>query len=375
MGRKKQQLTIQIDQLTAKGVSGLDHNEKRWTCRGAAVGDTVSVRTGRKGKATLLDIVEPSPDRIPPKCEHFLTCGGCQFQHMSLEKQRYHKQQMIERLFSDFTGTIHPICGADDGYHYRNKLELSFGPRKYHATPPPEKPPDGQYLGMHPWGWFSKIVPLSCCPLAEKSIEEAIRLLSKQQFSSVWNPYQHTGAWRHVVLREGGGLSITLVTSSEANREEVVTIAQALQDLPNVRGIIWTINDGLAEVATGVCKEILYGNPDLEIPINDKKMIIPYNGFAQVNNQGAQLLFSVLEQASNKARGTLLDLYCGSGSIGLALATHFEHIIGVELQEDAIACAQENALPCRGRPRTPSGAAAGARRAGGQQSGAAAASH
>jgi len=343
MGRKKRELEVQIDQLTSKGVNGRDSSGKRWTARGAALGDRALIRTGRKGKGSLLQVIEPSTTRTAHLCEHFLTCGGCQLQHTPLQLQRQAKQEMIQRLFPSFTGEIHPIRGADDGYHYRNKLELSFGTRKYYANPPAEKPADGSFLGMHPWGWYSKIVPLNRCHLAEPSIDQAVQLLSSYEFSSAWNTYQHTGGWRYIVLREGNGLSVNLITSSSVSKTEVQKLTEHLQTLPNLRGVIWTISDSVAEVAVGDCKEILYGRNDLEIPIYDKSMLIPYTGFAQVNHVGAQILFDAIVEATEGRRGTLLDLYCGSGAIGLALSKHFDYIIGVELQEKAIECAKVNA--------------------------------
>ena len=131
--KRRMMATVHMDQLNFKGVSGLtideedDKPKQRWMAKGACIGDVVSVQTGRKGKASLIEVLEPSSHRIDPNCQHFLTCGGCQLQHTPLELQREHKEHMIRRLFADFTGTVHPIVGAE-GYHYRNKMELSFGP-------------------------------------------------------------------------------------------------------------------------------------------------------------------------------------------------------------------------------------------------------
>lgn len=335
---------ILIDSLGAKGVSGLDANNVRWSCKGPAIGDRVKIRRKKKGKGVLLEILEESSERIMPKCSHFLTCGGCQLQHTPLKKQQEAKQAYIERLFGNFQGVIHPIRGTDtDGYHYRNKMELSFGTRRFYAEPPIEKPENGSFLGMHPWGWYSKIVPLSECALAEPSIDEAIRLFSTLDLKPAWDTYEHNGVWRHIVFREGNGLSINLITSSEAKREDVVFVAQKLQELPNIRGILWTINDGIAEVATGELKEVLYGTTDIEIPILDKTLVLPYTGFAQVNNQGAKILLETIQEACQDTKGTLLDLYCGSGAIGLGLSQFFDDIIGIEIQPQAIEQAKLNA--------------------------------
>ncbi len=335
---------ILIDSLGAKGVSGLDDKNTRWSCKGPAIGDRVKIRRKKKGKGVLVEIVEKSSERISPKCSHFLVCGGCQLQHTPLSKQREAKQAYIERLFQNFNGVIHPIRGVNSGYHYRNKMELSFGTRKYYPEPPAQKPANGSYLGMHPWGWYSKIVPLSECALAEPSIDKAIQLLSSLPLEPAWDTYEHNGVWRHIVLREGNGLSINLITSSEAKREQVLLVTEELKKLPNVRGILWTINDGIAEVAIGELREVLYGATDIEIPILDKNLFLPHTGFAQVNNQGATLLLETIKEACQDMRGTLLDLYCGSGAIGLALSEFFDEIIGIEIQPQAIEQAKNNAM-------------------------------
>ena len=345
--RKRRKLaTVHMDRLDFKGVSGTtvdeDKPNTRWMAKGACIGDTVSVQTGRKGKASVIEVLEPSLHRVEAKCLHFLTCGGCQLQHTPLSLQREHKEKMIRRLFEDFTGTVHSIVGAD-GYHYRNKMELSFGTRRFFTDPlEASSASDGSYLGLHPWKWYSKIVPLTECPLAHPSIDRAIQLLSKLNISPSWNTYDHTGAWRHIVLRYGGGLLVNLVTSSEATETQVQEVCDQLCTLPDIRGVLWTINDGVAEVATGELKAILYGVSTLESTLCGKTLEIPYDGFAQVNDAGAELLMQCIAEATESS-STLFDLYCGSGAIGIALSDNFESIVGIEVQPEAIERAKENA--------------------------------
>ena len=344
--RRRKLATVLMDRLDFKGVSGLtteeDKPSARWMAKGACIGDTVSVQTGRKGKASLLEILEPAPERIAAECPHFLTCGGCQLQHTPLTLQREHKEGMIRRLFSDFDGTVHSIVGAA-GYHYRNKMELSFGTRRFFTDPTEaSSASDGSYLGLHPWKWHSKIVPLTECPLSHPSIDRAIQLLSTMDLKPAWNTYTHAGVWRHIVLRHGGGLLVNLVTSSEATRESVDAVCEQLRTLPDLRGVLWTINDGLAEVATGELKALLFGVDTLETTLCGKTLEIPYNGFSQVNDDGAELLMQCIAEATESST-TLYDLYCGSGAIGIALSDNFESVIGIEIQPDAIERAKANA--------------------------------
>ena len=163
-----------------------------------------------------------------------------------------------------------------------------------------------------------------------------------QSLEPAWHTYSHTGAWRHIVLRHGGGLLVNLVTSSEATKEQVDEVCAHLQTLPDLRGVLWTINDGVAEVATGDLKEVLYGESTLEVVLNGKALEIPHDGFSQVNDAGAELLLDCIAAATSDS-SRLLDLYCGSGAIGIALSDHFSEVVGIEIQPDAIERAKQNA--------------------------------
>lgn len=345
MGRRRRQkkAILTMDRLDFKGISGLTDDGQRWMAKGACVGDVVEVQTKRKGKAALIDILEYSSNRVEPSCPHFLTCGGCQLQHTAPNEQRRLKEDMIRRLFADFQGTIHPLRASEDTLHYRNKMELSFGTRRFYTDPEEANTATpGSYLGMHPWQWHSKIVPLSQCDLAHPSIDAAIRLLAQNPPTPAWNTYDQSGVWRHVVFRYGGGLLINLITSSAAERSDVLCVLEQLKTLPDLRGVLWTINDGLAEVATGTLQEILFGTDTLEISFGGKTMEIPHTGFAQVNDDGAEILLDCIREACGESQ-RLLDLYCGSGTIGIALSDHFEEVIGIEIQPEAIERATRNA--------------------------------
>ena len=222
MGRRRRQAILTMDRLEFKGISGLTEGSQRWMAKKAVL-VTSSKYILNKGKAALLDIVEYSDQRVEPSCSHFLTCGGCQLQHTAPEVQRILKEDMIRRLFDGFSKTIHSLRAPEQTLHYRNKMELSFGTRRFYTDPEEAKNAEpGSYLGMHPWQWHSKIFPLSQCDLAHPSIDAAIRLLAQNPPTPAWNTYDQSGVWRHIVFRYGGGLLINLITSSAAERDDVV---------------------------------------------------------------------------------------------------------------------------------------------------------
>ncbi|MEC8276191.1 MAG: hypothetical protein VX026_00635, partial [Myxococcota bacterium] len=261
--RRKKNIVVHIDRLKPKGVSGPieGKSDKIATVKGASFGDRVLARPARKGKATLLEIQQPSSARIPAKCPLFLRCGGCQLQHTTLEVQRQEKQKMVERLIKRPAVPFEPISGSPDGFAYRNKLELSFGTRQFldeteHSRGDVQV--EGHFLGMHPWGWYSKIVPVPNCALVSTPLNQILKTLQDLELKPAWNNHNHTGVWRHVVLREGDGIWITLVTSSEAQPTEMRNVAEALEACSDsIKGIMWVINDGIADVATGRLESVL----------------------------------------------------------------------------------------------------------------------
>ena len=157
--------------------------------------------------------------------------------------------------------------------------------------------------------------------MAHPSIDRAIQLLSKLNISPSWNTYDHTGAWRHIVLRYGGGLLVNLVTSSEATETQVQEVCDQLCTLPDIRGVLWTINDGVAEVATGELKAILYGVSTLESTLCGKTLEIPYDGFAQVNDEGAELLMQCIAEATESSSRRCSICIAGLVLLGLRFLT------------------------------------------------------
>jgi len=352
MARRKrlsQPLTLRIDRLELKGSSGVDASGKRWTVRGAAVGETVSAWPGRKATARIINTLETPVDQVEPECAIFGVCGGCQFQRMSLEQQRVQKQEVVSRSIGDTTNvTCHAMAGTSNAYEYRNKLELSFGPRVYVAEADKDNPDivrEGSFLGFHPRGWYSRIVPVQTCPLATDPINRVIDVINRFSPAPPWDNKTHTGDWRHVVIRHGDGVLVSLVTSSSVQPDQVRTLGKQIGQIDDVVGVVWIVTDRLSDVAQGTPQEVLYGNDWLHMSVGKHQLRLPHDGFFQVNTAGALLLFEQIRDALRpNGSGTLLDLYCGVGAIGMALADDFTEIIGIELNPASIECAKNNAI-------------------------------
>lgn len=354
MARRKKNrspLNLTLDRLDKKGVSGVTESGARWIVKGAPVGATVRAWPGRKGKATLLDVTELPDDAIAPHCPAFGTCGGCQLQQMPLARQRAEKQALVSRVVGDTEGvSVHPIVGTDAAYGYRNKVELSWGRQRYVPEAQKDDPDvirEGDFLGFHPRGWFSRIVPITGCPLATDDMNAVISAVAEEALGPAWDNRAHAGVWRHLVVRQGlRGVVAVLVTSTAAPPEQVRAVGSKLGALPGVSGVLWVTTDRLSDVAEGDLAEVLYGEPWLELPAGRHALRLPHDGFFQVNTDATALLLDTIAAALQppaSGGGLLLDLYCGVGAIGLHLADRFAEVIGIELNPASIVCARENA--------------------------------
>ena len=362
MGRKRRRhrepVVVTLDRLEAKHTSGLDGDGTRWKVRGAPVGGVVRAQPGRKQTARRLSLDAPAPDGVAPRCPAFGTCGGCQLQEMPLDAQRRGKSDLLGRLIGIEEGegvSVHPVVGVDQAYGYRNKVELSWGTHRFvpeadlEATRASGAPMTGSFLGFHPPGWFGRIVPLQGCPLATPAMNVVIERIAGLELAPAWDTRAHTGTWRHLVVRDAGTLQapavlVTLVTTSNATQDDAERAAASLDDLPFVTGVAWVVTDRVAEVAQGDLRAVVRGSSTLRFSLRGTTLTLPHDGFFQVNTPGAHLLVDTVERALGGASGgTLLDLYCGAGALGLTLAAPFDRVIGIEEFAPSIETARANA--------------------------------
>ena len=159
--RKKAPISMQVTKMHPKGAiaEALSPPHQEWLVKGVGLGCEISAIPLRKKKALPLS-VKLGPTNIEAPCIHFGSCGGCQFQTMKLADQRKAKQNMVVDLMQPFDGIVNPISGSNKAYNYRNKMEFSFSTRGYLTPQELEMgiSDHGSFLGLHPRGWFSKVV-------------------------------------------------------------------------------------------------------------------------------------------------------------------------------------------------------------------------
>jgi len=359
MARRRRRYTppfdLRIDRLGPKGLGAGEHEDQTVLVRGAPPGAVVHVRPFKRKRGTIharrVHLVEPAPDAVQPRCAVFGSCGGCVLQEAPLEAQRAAKGDLVERSVGDLEGVVvHPPVGRDAAYGYRNRVELTYGNRRYLSD---QEARDGvcnlgRYLGFHAPGRFDRIVDVERCELVSEGMNALITAARAQLAVSAfeaWDTREHTGFWRHLMLREGqdGDRLVVVFTAPPDDealaRAELDALAAAL---PDVGGVVWFVNERSSDAAVGTQRAVLRGRNWLQERLGTLRFTLAPQAFFQTNSSGAELLYDTVAAAAGGGE-RLLDLYCGSGSIALWLAGSFREVVGVELHAPAVQDAIENA--------------------------------
>jgi len=314
--------------------------------RGAVPGDCVRVKVTRRKKshaeARVIEILTPSPRRTAPVCEHTEDCGGCEWQTLAYEAQLEFKQQQVveslQRLGHLEGYELEPIRGMDDPWRYRNKMEFSFGEAE-----------DGELqLGLHRRGSWRDVVETTDCRLASVRINRARRAVADAARALGLRPYgrdHHHGLLRHLVVREGlssGDLLLNLFVSARFP-EEAELVARVAADC-GCSSFGVTVNETPADAAVGDGPHMLLGPPYIHERLAGVDLRVPAAAFLQTNSAMCETLAATaMAFAAPDPARPAVDLYCGIGSLSLPLARAARQVQAVEIQEEAVAAARENA--------------------------------
>jgi 23S rRNA (uracil1939-C5)-methyltransferase len=343
--RPGEEVELRIDSLAygGNGVARLDGFVV--FVRGGLPGDLVRARATKVkrgfAEATRTALVEPGPDRVPAPCRHFGVCGGCRFQDYAYDRQLASKEAQVrdalERLGRFPEPPLDPIVPAVQEYGYRNKLEYSFSSGE-----------DGLVLGFHRAGRWDEVIDVEECLLTTdvgNAIREAVKRWAREEGLEPYDQETGTGYLRHLVVREGrntGQVLVVLVTAP-GERFDADFLVETLTAIPEVRSIHWAVNDRPAEV-TNLPTRLLWGEESIEEELCGLRFRIRPNAFLQTNTAMAEVLYGLArESAGLTGSETVYDLYCGTGTIGLSFAASATSVWGVEISEESVACAIENA--------------------------------
>lgn len=311
-----------------------------------------SVNKKRQGKVEgrLLEVIEPSPLEMESPCPHFGQCGGCNYQTLPYEEQRKIKEEQVHQMMDQAVQGDYiweGVAPSPITSQYRNKMEFSFG----------DEYKDGPLaLGMHKRGSFHDIVTVDECQI----VDEDFRLILKRTLEYAREsglPYyhrmRHEGFFRHLLVRKAiktQEILVDIVTTTQENYIEQFDMkswADSLLELPlkgKIAGILHTINDSVADVVKDEGTSVIFGqNFFYEELLGLKFKITPFS-FFQTNSLGAEVLYEkAREYIGDTKDKVVFDLYSGTGTIAQVLAPVAKRIVGVEIVEEAVAAARENA--------------------------------
>ena len=326
---------------------------------GAVPGDVADVFITKNKKdwaeGRVMQVKEYSKERVDPFCKHFGVCGGCKWQMLPYAKQLEYKQQEAEqnlrRIGKVALPEILPIIGANDDKYYRNKLEFTFSNKRYLLPGEMDNTDVLQQgaLGFHVPRLFDKIIDIDECYLMDgvnNSIRNTIRDFALQSNYSFYDVREHTGWLRNIVIRycTTGELMVNMIFNYDDETERKKLLQHVLKQVPSITTLLFTINPKWNDTIYDLTPQVYFGKGFVLEKIEDFVFKISPKSFFQTNTKQAEKLYAVTRDfAGLTGNEVVYDLYCGTGSIGIFVSKQAKKIIGVEVIEDAIADAKENA--------------------------------
>jgi 23S rRNA (uracil1939-C5)-methyltransferase len=343
--RKGEELELAVDSLAYGGNGVARLNGFVVFVRGGLPGDRVRARVTKTkrgfAEAVAETVLVPSSDRVQAPCRHFGVCGGCRFQDLAYDIQLAEKERQVRdalvRIGRFVAPPVEPIVPAEAQFHYRNKLEYSFTAGE-----------DGVDLGFHRAGRWDEVIGIEECLLTTDSgnaIRLAVRDWAREEGLEPYDQEAGSGYLRHLVVREGRntGQALVVLVTAPGERFEAGYLVDVLRRFPEVRSIHWAINDTPAE-QTNLPTRLLWGEDAIEEELLGLRFRVRPSAFLQTNTAMAERLYELAREfARLTGDENVFDLYCGTGTIGLALAASARSVWGLEISEEAVACAIENA--------------------------------
>ena len=348
--KRKDIIEFEIGSMEFGGESSTLIGKRKVKMKGGITGQKVKaiVKKARSEKAEvkLLEVIENSPIETEEVCAHFGQCGGCSILSVPYEKQLEIKSEQVLKLFEEqniegfeFLG----IEGSPDERVYRNKMEYTFGD---------EVKGGPLTLGMHKKGRHLDIITVDNCRLVD---EDFIKVLTStvEYFEQKNLPYyrinSHQGYLRNLVVRKGvntNQLMVNIVTTTQEDFDmtEYKDMILNLGTKAEVVSILHTLNDGLADAVNCDELRVLHGRDYIEEVVLGLRFKISPFSFFQTNTKGAEKLYTIAREFVGDHEGKVLfDLYSGTGTIGQVMASAAKQVYGIELIEEAVVAANQNA--------------------------------
>lgn len=342
---KNQLIELELTGLTHDGAGVGKYQGYTLFVNGGLPEEKVRVKVAKLNKnygfADIIEIIEPSSKRNKPRCPVYESCGGCQLQHLTYEGQLEHKRNLVaenlKRIGKIENVTIHPTLGMNHPWRYRNKAQIPFAESE-----------GGLISGFYAKGTHN-VIDMKQCLIQQEAHDEMalmVRELAKELHIPAYDEKLHQGVLRHVVTRTGtntGELMLILVTKDEDFSHKKELVDNLIARIPNLTSLIQNVNSERTNVILGQKSITLWGSDVIYDTIGDIKFSISPRSFFQVNPDQTKVLYDkALEYADLSGKETVIDAYCGTGTISLFLAQKAKHVYGVEIVADAIKDAKKN---------------------------------
>ncbi len=354
--KKGQILEGKVLDVTFPNKAIIETEEGQVTAKNGIPGQKVKVRIlkTRKGKpeAMILEVLDWGDESVPAQCPHFGICGGCTYLTMKYEDELKLKEKQIKKLLDGAINGFYQwegIKGSPVFEGYRNKMEFSFG----------DEYKDGPLsLGMHRRGSMFDVVLTDECYICDSDYRKILKATC-EYWSKMGYPFfhkmRHEGFLRHLLVRKGkhtGEIMVALVTSSESNPDmsEYRDLLLGLELDGKIVSILHTINDSLSDVVQSDRTDILYGRDYINETLLGLSFRISEFSFFQTNSLGAETLYSTAREFigdlsdGGEPDKIVYDLYSGTGTITQLMAAVSKKVIGVEIVDEAVEAAKQNAI-------------------------------
>lgn len=295
------------------------------------------------GYGKLLEVIEPSPERVKAPCNVYYHCGGCQLQHMSYNLQLKMKRDQVKNAFNKIAHLpdvpIYETLGMEDPWRYRNNVQIPVGEK------------DGKLITGFYQPRSHRIVPdMERCIIQDKRGDEAIEIvreIAQELGIRAYDEINHRGVLRHIMVRTGketNEVMIVLITRTKRIPHEEKFVEEIRRRFPLVKSIMHNINPNRTNVIFGDQTRTLWGESYIHDKIGSLTFAISARSFYQVNPIQTEVLYEkALEYANIGPEDVVIDAYCGIGTISLFLAQRAKKVYGVEIVPQAIEDAKKNA--------------------------------
>ena len=293
--------------------------------------------------ARIEEILVPSAERVEPACPVYKQCGGCQLQHLSYAGQLQMKEQQVRDALTrigHLDTEVLPVMGCANPWNYRNKIQF-----------PAAMGAEGKIeIGCYATATHS-VVDTEGCLIQKEANNQVLVAVRKwmQKFNvTAYDEKTGKGLVRHVMSRVGvhsGEVMAVLITSAYdiPNKKELIDIL--VQDVPGLVSVIQNINKKPTNIIMGNKTRVIYGNPNIKDSLGALSFNVSAQSFFQVNSEQAEKLYNkALEYAALTGKETVVDVYCGTGTISLYMAKHAKKVYGIEIVAPAIEDAKKNAV-------------------------------